>query len=153
MTLTSLNFAVQTSVTMTRDSGRAAAMYAFCRTLGMTVGVAIGGTVFQNLMKHKLRKVGLDPAIAADAEGYVSVLHGLAIEDPKRVLALEGYVKGFQGVFIFMTAVSVVALVVSGFIKHFSLDKLLESRYSLDPEKLQQMARALPQTEEHTVET
>ena len=152
MTLTSLNFAVQASVRVTKDSGRAAAMYAFCRTLGMTVGVAMGGTVFQNLMKHKLREVGLDTAIAKDAEGYVSTLHGLAVDDPRRVLALKGYVKGFQGVFIFMTAVSVVSLMVGALIKHFSLDKVLESRYSLDPEKLQQMAKGLPKTEEQTAE-
>ena len=88
----------------------------------MTVGVAMGGTVFQNLMKQKLREVGLDVAIAANAEGFVSVLHGLAVDDSTRVLALESYVRGFKAVFIFMTAISVVALLVSG------IDQAFQSR-------------------------
>ena len=56
MSLSSVNFATQASVTDTRDSGRAAAMYAFMRTLGMTIGVGLGGTIFQNLMKRRLRE-------------------------------------------------------------------------------------------------
>lgn len=71
MILSSVNFATQASVVNDTDSGCAVALYAFIHTLGMTLGVAIGGTIFQNLMKQKLRGLGLDEAIAKNAEGFV----------------------------------------------------------------------------------
>lgn len=140
MILSSVNFATQASVTNDSDSGRAAAMYAFMRTLGMTVGVALGGTIFQNLMKQRLRQVGLDEAIATHAEGFVEkVLRNLNPEDPLRARALSAYVYGFRGIFIAMTAISAVALVGTACIRHFSMDRILESKFSL--EKSEQVTR------------
>src|SRR4051812_32463292 len=49
MLLTSINVGIQ-AISRVEDAGRAAAMYAFMRTLGMSIGVAIGGTAFQNVM-------------------------------------------------------------------------------------------------------
>jgi MFS family permease len=140
MVLSALNFASQASVTDTKDSGRAAAMYAFMRTMGFTIGVAFGGTIFQNLLKQRLRELGVAQAdnIATHAEGFVEeILRQLPLSEPLRAPALEAYAYGFQGVFIAMTAVSGVALVGSAFVKHFELDKTLESRYSLSVEKRQ----------------
>ena len=107
-------------------------MYAFMRTLGMTIGVAIGGTIFQNLMKKKLNELGLPEDIAKDAEGYVyAVLKSGQVDEAMRSKVLEAYVKGFQGVFIFMTAANGFALMGSVAIKRFSLDRILVSRYRL----------------------
>src|SRR2546423_13929193 len=56
--LISVNFGIQ-AIVKTEDCGRATSMYAFIRTLGMTIGVAVGGTVFQNLMTQKLANLSL----------------------------------------------------------------------------------------------
>lgn len=135
MVLSSVNFAVQASVTDTRDSGSAAGMYAFMRTVGMTLGVAFGGTIFQNLMKQRLNDLNVPnaDAIARNAEAFVEeTLRDLAPTDPLRVAALDAYVAGFRGVWIALTVVSAVALIGSVFIKHFSLDKILDSKYRIE---------------------
>jgi hypothetical protein len=49
----SLGFAIQANAT-DEDLPWAAAMFAFFRSLGQTMGVAVGGTVFQNQMKNHL---------------------------------------------------------------------------------------------------
>ena len=132
MILSSVNFATQASVVNNADSGRAAAMYAFMRTLGMTLGVAIGGTIFQNLMKQKLRELGLAEAIAENAEAFVEeTLRHLPADDPVLINALKAYTYGFRGVFVGMTAIAGFALLASFAIKHFSMDKILVSKFSL----------------------
>jgi MFS family permease len=128
--LSSVNFGIQ-SIAHTEDSGRAASMYAFMRTLGMTIGVAVGGTVFQNFMSNRLEELGLPTQIAHDAEGFIRALHTLAMNDPTRIGALKAYVEGFHGVFEVITGISGLGLLASLVIKRHSMDKILESRYSL----------------------
>lgn len=139
--LSSLNFAIQAIVSDVVDTGaegattsltgHAAAMYSFARSLGFCVGVATGGTVFQNQMHRSLRSFGLDPQIANDAEGYVFQLHDLARgKRHARELGwlLESYVHGFRGVFEVMTALAAVALVLTFFVRHHDMDKILIPR-------------------------
>lgn len=98
MILSSVNFCIQASVNP-EDAGRAASMYAFIRTLGMAVGVAVGGAVFQNLMSGRLASLGLPTKIAKDAEGYIAVVKTLSTANPLKVGVLDGYVGGVKGVF------------------------------------------------------
>lgn len=88
MLLTSINVGIQ-AISSVEDAGRAAAMYAFMRTLGMSIGVAIGGTVFQNLMSAKLEDLGLPVEIAHNSEAFVAEMAVMDIDDPVRVGALE----------------------------------------------------------------
>ena len=135
MSLSSVSFATQASVVDTKDSGRAAAMYAFMRTLGMTLGVALGSTIFQNLMKRKLRDLGLDERIASNAEDFVeAVLRNFSAKDPLVINALKAYAYGFKGVFLTMTGIAGGALLISGLVKHHSMDRLLDSRFKLEKE-------------------
>ena len=132
MILSSVNFATQAQASV-RDAGRAAAMYAFCRSLGMAIGVAISGSVFQNLMTAKVHALGLDAAIATDAESYVAVLRELEISDPTMaVTVLQAYVHGFWGVWILVTGICGLGLVASLCIKHRVMDTRLDSQYTLD---------------------
>jgi hypothetical protein len=130
MILTSVNVAIQ-AISKAEDCGRAAAMYAFMRTLGMSIGVAVGGTTFQNIMSHKLHELGLPDAIAKNAEAFVQQLWYLQESDPVRIGALQAYVQGFHGVFSVMTATALTGLVVSLFIKRHSMDKPLASTFIL----------------------
>ena len=136
MILSSVNFATQASVIDTADSGRAAAMYAFMRTLGMTLGVALGGTIFQNFMSRKLRALELPEAIAKNAEAYIEVLLEMPENGTMRINVLKAYAHGFRSVFVAMLIISVIALLATREIKHFSMDRILESKFSLDEKKI-----------------
>ncbi|KAL2020318.1 hypothetical protein VTK56DRAFT_8546 [Thermocarpiscus australiensis] len=130
MLLTSVNVGIQ-AVSRVEDAGRAAAMYAFMRTLGMSIGVAIGGTVFQNLMGNKLTKLGLPASIAHDSEAFVKTMSAMAPTDPTRIAAIQGYTAGFHGVYWTITGAAIASLVISLFIKQQSMDKLLETKFVL----------------------
>jgi MFS family permease len=129
MVLSSLQISVQTTV-RTEECGRAASMYAFMRTLGQVVGVAVGGTVFQNQMAVKLKILALPVDIASNAEQYIVLLRKMTAAE--RVGPLEAYVSGFKGVFEVLLGISALGLLLSLLIKHHSMDKILESRYRLD---------------------
>ncbi|KAK8090789.1 mfs general substrate transporter, partial [Apiospora phragmitis] len=131
MMLTSVNVAIQ-AISRTEDCGRAAAMYAFMRTLGMSIGVAVGGTVFQNFMSAKLDELGLPERIAHEAEAFVAELDRMPPLNPTRVGAVQAYIHGFRGVFWIMTAMACVGFLASLFIQHHSMDRILESRFVLD---------------------
>jgi MFS family permease len=130
MILSSVNFGIQ-AIVRTEDCGRAACMYAFMRTLGMTIGVAIGGTVFQNLMAQKLHELSLPIEIEKNAEAYIAILKTMAPTDPARIAILEAYVHGFKAVFQVMTGISGIGLLASLLIKHHDMNKVLTSNYRL----------------------
>ena len=106
-------------------------MYAFSRILSMTIGVAVGGTVFQNLMSQKLSELSLLTQIANDAEAYVAVIRTMAASDPTRVAVIQAYVHGFRVVFAAMTVMAGMGLLASLAIKRHNMSKVLESQYRL----------------------
>lgn len=130
MLLTSINVGIQ-AISRVQDAGRAAAMYAFMRTLGMSIGVAIGGTAFQNVMIKELRRLGLPEEIAHNAEAFVSQMAEMEPTNPIRVGALQAYVKGFHGVYWIVTASAVVSFLLSLGIKRHSMDKILHTKFVL----------------------
>jgi EmrB/QacA subfamily drug resistance transporter len=129
MVLTSVNVGIQ-AISKVEDCAMAASMYGFFRSLGMPIGVALSGTVFQNAMSSKLTALGLSTKIAHDSEQYVFVLRAMA-EGPQKSAILESYMSGFHAVFIFVTAISASALLASLVIRKFSMDKILLANYSV----------------------
>lgn len=135
MVLSSVNVSIQAAVEP-EDAGQAAAMYAFFRSIGMTLGVAIGGTVFQNMMKRELVRLGVDKAaeIAKNAEGFIEQLRQLSQVGSEAVVRqniLDGYTHGFRGVWFVVMGSCALGLVVSLFIKRGNLNRMLMSRYSM----------------------
>ncbi|KAJ4546978.1 hypothetical protein HRR77_004518 [Exophiala dermatitidis] len=107
------------------NQGAAVAMYAFLRSFGMAVGVGIGGSMFQNVMKHKLLELGLSPEIAVHAESYIAVLRNMGPDNPARAAVTAAYVHGFKGVFGFFCALAGTALLVSVvFVSHYELNTI-----------------------------
>ncbi|RDI85373.1 hypothetical protein Vi05172_g4788 [Venturia inaequalis] len=129
MCLTSVNFGIQ-AISSVENAGAAASMYTFVRSLGMSIGVAISGTIFQNAMTSKLLSLHLSPSIAKESEAFVAVLKTLKQDNPTRTGAIEAYVHGFRWVFLTMAIAAASALVASAFIKKFSMDKRLLSMYT-----------------------
>ena len=126
--LSALQISVQTTVP-TEECGRAASTYAFMRTLGQVIGVTVGGTIFQNRMAARLADLGLSVDIAGGAEQYIATL--MAMTPTERVEPLEAYVAGFKGVFETLCGICGLGLVVGSLIKHYSMDRVLESKYTL----------------------
>lgn len=130
MILTSVNFAIQATVRPI-DVGRAVAMYAFFRSVGMALGVGIGGIVFQNIMQNELIRLGVESAqeIAKNAVPFVTMVSELPENDPLRIAVLQGYVKGSQGTFAVMTGFCGLGLILSLFVKHSSMDQLFVTKH------------------------
>lgn len=125
----SMALAVQASST-NKTMSDAVILFAFFRAVGQTLGVAIGGVVFQNVMKRKLLTY---PSLAAKAEEYVrdssslvEIIKGMPASDDKTFL-LTSYMDGLRGIFIFCTALAGVALVASFWTEGLPLDRPLES--------------------------
>lgn len=139
MILSAVNFSIQANVAPA-DCGQAAAMYAFMRSVGMTLGVAIGGTTFQNVMKKKLGQLSVDDAaeIARQAEGFVVTLKAMSSVGAEGVLRqkiMDGYVTGFRGVWIVMTVFCAVGLLVSLLIQRGCLDAVLVTKFKVASKK------------------
>lgn len=128
MVLTSVNVGIQ-AISKAEDCAMAASMYGFFRSLGMPLGVALSGTVFQNAMSNKLSNLRQATAIARDSESYIFILRTMA-DSPKKTAILESYMEGFDSVFIMMTAIAGSALLVSLVIKKFSMDKDLRTQFT-----------------------
>lgn len=128
--LNALNTASQ-AASQPGDEGAAVAMYAFQRSFGMAIGVGIGGSVFQNVMKSKLVSTGLPTDIALHAEAYIDVLEQLG-DTPERRAIIGAYVFGFHGVFGFFTGLAGLALIICLFVKHFEINKDLISEHKLE---------------------
>jgi len=71
------------------DVGEAAAFNSFLRCTGMSFGVSIGGTMFENRLAYWLGQAGLDKEIAANIEAYLETLNSLPTSQPAYVDALR----------------------------------------------------------------
>ncbi|KAL2201510.1 major facilitator superfamily domain-containing protein [Corynascus similis CBS 632.67] len=131
MILTSISVGIQ-AMSHSEDAGRAAAMYAFMRSLGMSIGVAVGGTVFQNVMSNKLDELDLPRSIAHNSEAFVKVMYHMDPTDPKRISLIHAYVAGFHGIYWTITGVAITAVLISLIIGRHSMDKPLESRFTFN---------------------
>lgn len=128
MVLTSVNVGIQ-AISKAEDCAMAASMYGFFRSLGMPLGVAMAGSVFQNAMSTKLSHFGLPTTIAHDSERWVIILRTMA-DSANKTAILESYMKGFEAVFILVTGIAASALLASLVIRKFSMDKTLLTQFT-----------------------
>jgi hypothetical protein len=128
--LNAQNFASQ-AICLPHEEAAAAAMYAFLRSFGMALGVGIGSSIFQNVMKMRLQQLGLPVDVALDAESYISILKSLPDSTSKDNL-LEAYVYGFRGVFGAFCGMSGFTGLSTLLIRHFNMNKELESEHKLE---------------------
>ncbi|TAQ90889.1 hypothetical protein B7494_g785 [Chlorociboria aeruginascens] len=123
-------FGIQ-AMAKTEDVAYAAAMYAFLRTFGQSIGVAIGGTVFQNLLAKRLADSGLPVEIAKTAEAYLAKLNAYPINSTFRIQVTDAYAVAFHGTFGVMLGAAALGLICSLGIASFSLDRQNESQHVL----------------------
>ena len=131
----------------TEDVAYAAAMYIFLRTLGYSMGVAIGGTAFQNTLSTRLGAAGLPLSIARNAESYVAVLDAMPKSSMEYQQLVQAYSSAFKTVWEIMTAFAALGLLLSLGVAHYSLDRKHESRHkSVGREKSENLETSMQST-------
>jgi hypothetical protein len=129
LVLNAQNFATQ-AICRPSDEAAAAAMHVFLRSFGMGVGVGISDSIFQNVMKVKLKQLSLPMEIALNAESYIATLRTLP-ESTFKTDVLEAYVYGLRGVYGGFCGISGLAGLASLLIGHFDMNKELNSEHKL----------------------
>ena len=109
----------------------AAAMFAFFRVLGQTIGVAIGGLIFQNELQAQLLTY---PALAAnanalskDASALVQLLKAMPDDSIEKAQIIACFVEALRILWISLTAIAALGLFSSFFIKGLTLDRNLDT--------------------------
>lgn len=129
MLATGLMFAIQ-AATHPVDQAYAVSLFTFFRAAGQCIGVAVGGTIFQNSIKYR---IGLHPSIAEyagewskDATALVERLKIMPDGEGKEDL-VQSYADALKSVWILACALSGVGLLCSLWTQHFSLDMVLDT--------------------------
>ena len=125
----SLTFAIQ-AATPNKDQAYGVSLFTFFRAAGQAVGVAIGGTIFQNSVKREIMK---HPSIAAHASEYaanstvlVDIIKAMPDSLAKTDL-IQSYADALKVIWAVLCGLSAIALVASLWTQHFSLDRALET--------------------------
>ncbi|KAL2864366.1 major facilitator superfamily domain-containing protein [Aspergillus lucknowensis] len=118
---------VQASAT-NRNLTVAVAMVVFFRAFGQAVGIAVGGVVFQNRMRHELLKYSEWSAqareLSRDASALVMVIQGMEDGAAKENLK-SAYTDSLRIIWGFMAGVAGVGLVLSVLVKKYDLNRAL----------------------------
>ncbi|KAF2674540.1 putative MFS transporter [Microthyrium microscopicum] len=124
-----MSLAVQAS-SSNKNMAYAVILFAFFRSFGQTVGVAIGGVVFQNVLRRKLEAIPYFAPRALeyskDSSALVQIIKHMPASLEKTQL-LESYMAALRAIFIMCTALAAVAMVSSAWTEGFPLDRELET--------------------------
>lgn len=138
MLYSSLGYATQASAEQV-DVAFAAAMYTFSRSFGQSIGVAIGGAVFQAQLKVKLSHY---PALARnattfaqDASSLVQIIKTMPKSLPERAMLINAYSDSLRVIWAVMAGLAFVALLVSGLTEGLNIDQRQVTEQGLREEK------------------
>ena len=121
---TSTNLAIQANKE-SEEMSHALGFFAFFRTLGQSIGVAIGGTTFDNMFRHKMNA---NPALSAlteklgtGAAALVQSLKSIPDKEPRKQELIQIYANSLKMIWPVLCACAGVALLASLFVKRYSL--------------------------------
>lgn len=131
-------FAIQASV-QNEDIAFAVAAYSFFRSFGSAFGVAIGGNMFQNIIRKKLRRYPLLAPLALkyskDSPTLVQTIKQMDDGLIQKAQLIQAFADTLKDIWVLACAVSGFALLISFLIKHYSLDIVLETQQGLVRDK------------------
>jgi hypothetical protein len=134
----SMAFAIQAAAS-SEDIAFAVSFFAFFRAFGQSIGVAVGGSVFQNQMREKLLKFPLlaDKAAeySSDAASLVQIIKSMSHDDPQRLPLMHAYADSIKVVWAVMCGLAGLALLLSLGIKGLSLDVALATEQGFKHEE------------------
>jgi hypothetical protein len=120
------------------------------RVIGQSIGVALGGVIFQNQIKQKLMSYPLLAPMAGqyskDATALVSVIKGMS-EGLEKTQLIQAYADGLKTIWIVMCVLSGVGLVASLWTKGYSLNQDLNTLQSYRGDTKEQESESCPETE------
>ncbi|KAJ8060209.1 hypothetical protein OCU04_010552 [Sclerotinia nivalis] len=147
-----MSLAIQASAPP-EDAATAAGLFTFFRAFGQTVGVAIGGVIFQNRMLSELRAIPDFTILAAqfgytldkvvvDAVALIPLINALPPDTPEVVDFRLVSAKSIKTIWIVMCVFAVAGFIASCFVKGYDLDQALVTDQGfaigvkkVDPEK------------------
>jgi hypothetical protein len=117
------NLGVQ-AIANIEDVAWASALFTFMRSVGLCLGVALGGTILQSQLRRELEKRFLPTTIADHAESFIFELMKLPEDYPGRAAIVASFSSSFRFLFIILTCVSGAAFILCFTVTgHHSLDK------------------------------
>ncbi|KAH7086715.1 major facilitator superfamily domain-containing protein [Paraphoma chrysanthemicola] len=136
--------AVQASAAV-KDQAYAANMFSFFRAFGQTIGVAVGGVIFQNQMKQKMLSFPLLADLASeyskDAAGLVQIIKSMPAGDMKEQLR-ESYTDALKYIWIVMTVLSAVSLIATLFIHEYDMNTAMDTEMGFkDKDKVKDLEK------------
>ncbi|KAI9858789.1 MAG: hypothetical protein M1813_007256 [Trichoglossum hirsutum] len=128
--LSPLNLAAQATCD-TRDAAFAASMFTFMRGLGICIGVAVGGSIFQNALSSQLSGVGLPSGTARDSAAFVLEIWKMPAKSDLHLKYVGAYAGAFRKVFEVMAGFALFGGVISLLIEPQTLDREFDSGHVL----------------------
>ena len=129
MAFTSMSLAIQ-AAGRPQDAGHSITFYSFIRVFGQSLGVAVGGVVFQNQIQKKLSEYPLLAPLAReyskDATALVSLIRDMEAGIEKTQL-IQAYADSIKMIWVVMAALSGAVFASSVFVKGYSLNQKLET--------------------------
>ncbi|KAH9988713.1 hypothetical protein F4779DRAFT_638327 [Xylariaceae sp. FL0662B] len=87
-------------------------LFTFMRSVGLCLGVALGGTVLQSQLRDSLSDRGLPVTIANEFESYIFELIDMPPNDPTRIAVADAYAEAFTFLFQVLTGISGAAFLL-----------------------------------------
>jgi MFS family permease len=135
MLFSSLGYGTQAAAEE-KDVAFAASMYTFSRSFGQSIGVAIGGAIFQSQFAVKLKEyptlAGRASDLSRDASALVQIVKAMDKSSPERAMIVEAYADSLKVVWAVMAGLAFVGLVASAFAEGLDLNRQGESEQKLE---------------------
>jgi EmrB/QacA subfamily drug resistance transporter len=119
-----------------KDIAIAAAMFTFFRCFGQTIGVAIGGVVFQNRMAANLAGY---PSLSDSAVSYslnvvslIRQINAMPDADPTKTILKTALAHSIRPIWALMCGLAGLALMTTVFIKGYDLDQKLATEQGFE---------------------
>jgi hypothetical protein len=126
----SMQLAIQASAPQ-EDIAIAAALFTFFRSCGETVGIAVGGVIFQNRIAVELEQFPDLAAVAKqyslNAVGIIKTISSLPSDLPEVLQAKVGFGGALQVVWAVICGLAGIALIASCFVRRCGLDQALRT--------------------------
>jgi MFS family permease len=132
----SLSYAIQGAID-NKDVSFGQAFYSFFRAFGQAIGIAIGGTIFQNTIKSKISTYDLLAPFAdeysQDATALVIIIQAME-EGLAKTQLIQAYSDSLRIIWVVMCVLAGVAGLTSMLTKEFTLDRKLHTKQGLRKE-------------------
>ncbi len=126
-----------------KDIAIAAAMFTFFRCFGQTIGVAVGGVVFQNRMAANLASY---PSLSGSAVSYslnvvslIRQINTMPDGDPMKTILKTALAHSIRPIWALMCGLAGLALMTTVFIKHYDLNQKLTTEQGFEGQKKRKM--------------